>query len=202
MIKNDRQYKYTKNNLVRFKKDLKIIQEKYSMNKDKVKFLSRGIIEHVKQLEKEMEEYEHIRNSPLPDSLKTYELHKISQNLAKFRIARGITQKQVAKKVGCKQSDISRLEREGYCGYTINQLYKIARAINVKIEINLIPEERISERNDLIMEIFVNNLESIKDDTSDKNLWNDIAASYSYALSADEDKFISFEEGKKILVNA
>lgn len=148
MIKNDRQYEYTKKNLVFLKKEFEIMKKKHPMDKDKIYFLSQGRIEHIAQLEKEIKEYEDIKNNPFPGSSKIDELYKISQNLVRFRIARGITQKQLARKIGCKQSDISRLEREGYCGFSVNQLYKITKALNLKIEIKLIPEEILFEREE------------------------------------------------------
>ncbi len=145
MIKNDRQHKYIKKILLNLKKELEEIKNKYATDRKKIKYLSQGLIKHILQLEREIKEYEDIKKNLFLDSEKITELYKISQSLAKIRISRGITQKQMARKVGCKQSDISRLEREGYCGYTINQLNKIAKALNVKIEINLIPEERLAE---------------------------------------------------------
>jgi len=154
MIKNDRQYKYTKKYLVFLTKELELMKKKYPMDKDKIKFLSRGRCEHITKLEKELKDYEDIKKNPFPGSSKIDELYKISQNLARFRIARGITQKQMARKLGCKQSDISRLEREGYCGYSINQLYKITNALNLKIEIKLIPKEILIERKELVAEEF------------------------------------------------
>lgn len=196
MIKNDRQYEYTKKNLVFLKKELELMKKKYPMDKDKIKFLSQGRIEHIAKLEKEIKEYEDIKKNPFPGSSKIDELYKISQNLARFRIARGITQKQMARKVGCKQSDISRLEREGYCGYSINQLYKITKALNVKIEIKLIPEEILIEREELVVEefpdIFRHKLPI--SNISDEDLWHSRLKEFLYISSASEDKTKSFEE--------
>jgi transcriptional regulator with XRE-family HTH domain len=146
MIKNDRQHKYIKKILLNLKKELEEIKNKYATDRKKIKYLSQGLIKHILQLEREIKEYEDIKKNPFLDSEKITELYKISQTLAKIRILRGITQKQMARKVGCKQSDISRLEREGYCGYTINQLHKLTKALNVEIEMNFIPEEKLVGR--------------------------------------------------------
>jgi len=202
MIKNDRQYEYAKTTLVFCKKELKAMEEKYPIDKGKIKFLSQGRIEHIAKLGKEIKDYEDIKKNPFPSSTKIDELYKISQNLARFRIARKITQKQMARKVGCKQSDISRLEREGYCGYTINQLYKITKALNIKIEINLIPEERLIEKEKLEMEefsnIFRHNIPMPNINSED--LWCFRSKEFICISPANEDKKISFEEeSKKIL---
>jgi transcriptional regulator with XRE-family HTH domain len=195
MIKNNRQYEYTKKNLVFLKKELELMKKKYPMDKDKIKFLSQSRIEHIAQLEKEIKEYEDIKKNPFPGSSKIDELYKINQNLARFRIARGITQKQMARKVGCKQSDISRLEREGYCGYSINQLYKITKALNIKIEIKLIPKEILIEREELEVEEFPDIFRHkllISTNISGENLWH--FRLKEFISPANEDKKISFEE--------
>lgn len=201
MIKNDRQYEYTKKTLVYCKKELEIMKKKYPMDKDKIKFLSQGRIEHIAKLEKEIKDYEDIKKNPFPGSTKIDELYKISQNLARFRIARGITQKQMARKVGCKQSDISRLEREGYCGYTINQLYKITKALELIIEIYLIPEERLIEREKLEVEEFPKGsryeISMIFQNTSSEDLLKEL----KNISPANKDTKISFEEEYKEILS-
>lgn len=139
MIKNDRQFKYTKKRLAELQDGLKAIHKKYSSDKNKLSLLTQGYKEHVAQLTKEAGEYEKIKKLPLPHVLRAHDPLEISHQLARLRIARGFTQAQLAGRIGCKQSDVSRLEREEYRGYTITQLTKIAKSLNAKIELNLIP---------------------------------------------------------------
>ena len=143
MIKNDRQYEYTKRKLHEFEEDLKAIRKKYSSDKNKVALLSQGYVEHIAQLKAEIEEYEKIKKSPLPKVLRIHTLNEISRQLVRLRIARGLTQAQLAAQTGCKQADVSRLEREGYQGYSIGQLEKIAAGLNAKLELDLIPKKGI-----------------------------------------------------------
>lgn len=139
MIKNDRQYEYTKRKLHEFEEDLKAIHKKYSSDKNKVRLLSQGYVEHIAQLKVEIEEYEKMKEVPLPKILRAHNLDEISRQIVRLRLARGLTQAELASRIGCKQSDISRLEREDYQGYTIGQLKKIAASLNAEIEIDLIP---------------------------------------------------------------
>jgi len=139
MIKNDRQYEYTKRKLYEFEEDLKAIRKKYSSDKNKVALLSQGYIEHIAQLKAEIEEYEKMKRTPLPKVLRIHNLDEISPQLVRLRIARRLTQAQLAARIGCKQADVSRLEREDYQGYTISQLKKIAASLNAEIELDLIP---------------------------------------------------------------
>ncbi len=142
MIKNDRQYEYTKKKLHEFEQDLKAIRKKYSPDKNKVALLSQGYVEHIAQLEAEIEEYEKMKNSPLPNVLRIHNLVEISHQLVRLRIARRLTQAQLATRIGCKQADVSRLEREDYQGYTISQLKKIAASLDAEIELDLIPVQK------------------------------------------------------------
>lgn len=139
MIKNKRQYEYTKKKLYEFKQDLKTIRKKYFSNKNKVDLLSQGYVEHVVHLKSEIEEYEKMKKTPLPKVLRAHNVSEISHHLVRLRLARGITQAGLAARIKCKQSDISRMEREDYQGYTINQLKKIAAGLDAKIELDLIP---------------------------------------------------------------
>jgi predicted XRE-type DNA-binding protein len=139
MIKNDRQLKITKQRLNELKEGLERIGKKYSSNKKKCEFLSKGYLLHIEQLRNEITEYEKMKKSPLPKVLRAHDLDEISRQLVRLRLARGLTQAELAARIGCKQADVSRLEREDYQGYTIGQLKKIAANLDAEIEIDLIP---------------------------------------------------------------
>lgn len=53
------------------------------------------------------------------------------------RTKAGLTQKELAEKVGTKQSVISRLESADYDGHTLGILLKIAKALNMKLNLSL-----------------------------------------------------------------
>jgi len=139
MIKNDRQYEYTKGKLHEFEEDLKTVRKKYSSDKNKVTLLGKGYVEHIAQLKAEIKEYKNMKKSSLPKILRACDPAEISHQLVRLRLARGLTQAELAARIGCKQADISRMEREEYSGYTISQLEKIAASLNAKIELGLIP---------------------------------------------------------------
>jgi ribosome-binding protein aMBF1 (putative translation factor) len=59
----------------------------------------------------------------------------VAQLIYEARTARGLTQKQLADRVGTKQSAIARLEDADYDGHSLSILQKIAGALNQKVEI-------------------------------------------------------------------
>ena len=54
MIKNNRQLEHSKKKLADLKKSLAEISNKYSSDKNKLSFLSKGYKEHIEQLESEI----------------------------------------------------------------------------------------------------------------------------------------------------
>ncbi len=59
----------------------------------------------------------------------------VAQLIYEARTARGLTQKQLADRVGTKQSAIARLEDADYDGHSLSMLQKIAGALNQKVAI-------------------------------------------------------------------
>ncbi len=72
-----------------------------------------------------------------------YEAEKIhfqaALEIRRAREAAGLTQSQLAKKVGTTQSVISRLEDADYAGHTLKMLERIAEVLNQRVVIHLEP---------------------------------------------------------------
>ena len=142
MIKDSRQYANTKKKLAMLIEDLKTTRKKYSDDKNKLALLSQGYLDHIEQLKSEIEEYEMVKNNPLPKVLSARHPNEIYKLITKLRIKRKVTQSQLASRIGCKQSDISRLERKNYRGYSIETLEKIANELKADMELRLIPKSK------------------------------------------------------------
>ncbi len=66
---------------------------------------------------------------------------QVGREIYDLRISRGLTQKQLADRVGTTQSVIARAEDADYEGHSIRLLRKLARALNAQLSVHLIPEE-------------------------------------------------------------
>jgi ribosome-binding protein aMBF1 (putative translation factor) len=64
---------------------------------------------------------------------------ELAQLIYTARIQAGLTQQQLADRIGTKQSVIARLEDADYEGHSLSMLYKIAQALNQRLEVHLIP---------------------------------------------------------------
>jgi len=65
---------------------------------------------------------------------------EIAQKIYELRTKANLTQKQLAKLIGTRQSVISRLESAEYTGHTLKILNKIAEAVHCHVKIDFIPE--------------------------------------------------------------
>mgnify|MGYP001571333433 CR=1 FL=1 len=57
-----------------------------------------------------------------------------------LRKAASLTQSQLARLVGTRQSNIARIESADYTGYTLTTLEKVTKALKAKLEIRIVPE--------------------------------------------------------------
>lgn len=53
----------------------------------------------------------------------------------------GLTQTELAKLVGTRQSNIARIESADYTGYTLKTLEKVTKALKAKLEIKIVPAD-------------------------------------------------------------
>jgi len=63
---------------------------------------------------------------------------ELAQLIYTARKQAGLTQQQLADRIGTKQSVIARLEDADYEGHSLSMLQKIARALNQRLEVKLV----------------------------------------------------------------
>jgi len=67
----------------------------------------------------------------------------IAQKIYQLRIKAGLSQIELARKVGTTQSVISRLEDADYEGHSLAMLRRIAAALKKRVEIRFLPARRL-----------------------------------------------------------
>ncbi len=73
-----------------------------------------------------------------PEFLAEVQALEPGYQIARLRIARGLTQTQLAKMVGTKQPSIARLEK-GESSPDLAFLKRLASALDARIEVNIVP---------------------------------------------------------------
>ena len=90
----------------------------------------------IRQLEDELREYDELKSGEL--TLPNVErLDQIAPFIAKIRIARGISQTELAKRLGVSKQVVSRYEETEYQTVAISRLQEILDAIGVKALVTL-----------------------------------------------------------------
>jgi ribosome-binding protein aMBF1 (putative translation factor) len=130
MIKNERQYKITKAKLEKWLKTLDQVRTlpQPGIAEWVVREQMLAVQEQVKQLQSELKEYEDTASGAktLPDpSL----VNDIPSLLISWRIARQLTQRQLAERAGINENLLQKYEAENYGCAAYNTIVRIARVL-------------------------------------------------------------------------
>ncbi len=82
------------------------------------------------QLEEEVQSYERLKRGDIGELLN---LHGLGHALVGLRIARGMTQRELAARLGVHESQVSRDERNEYHGVTVERASRILDAMDVRL---------------------------------------------------------------------
>jgi hypothetical protein len=136
LIKDNRQLAITRGTLAELKEALRKIRAKY--RGAAYRAVSSGPIGMIGDLEGEIREYLWLRRATPAKVMHKYpvvRMEDVGPFLARLRIASGLTQLELARKVRCKQPDIARLEDADYEGHTARTLKTVAEALGVEMVI-------------------------------------------------------------------
>lgn len=138
MIRNERQYIITKAQVKKFKKALdEFNKQKASAHPVLVKAQKDAIKSELAVLESQVKEYEKLRSGKYK-VLKGSSFYDLPIELIRARIALGLTQKQLAEKVGLKEQQIQRYEDTEYATASFSRLTEIIKALGLDIEEKII----------------------------------------------------------------
>ena len=137
MIKNENQYAEAVARLqaeeIRIEEEkAKLIAEGYKA--DEIKRLTDPFLSFHLQLKEEVEAYERIKRGDFEELLN---LGGLGLSLVGLRIARGITQRELAKHLGVDVSSVSRDERNEYRGITVDRASKVLDALGAEARLTL-----------------------------------------------------------------
>jgi HTH-type transcriptional regulator/antitoxin HigA len=90
----------------------------------------------IRQMEDELREYDQLRSGEL--TLPNVErLDQIAPFVAKMRIAKGVSQTELARRLGASKQVVSRYEETAYQTVAVSRLQEILDAIGIKALITL-----------------------------------------------------------------
>jgi len=134
LIKNDRQLAITRRTLAELEAAVKKLRAKY--NGQALRLFTSGPFGMIGDLEGEIREYLWLREATPRKVMRKYPVVRIEEAgpfFARLRIALRLSQAVLARRVGCKQPDIARLEDADDEGHTARTLKAVAEALGVEI---------------------------------------------------------------------
>ena len=137
MITNERQYRMTKNEMERFQQAISLAD---TQNKDlhpkMRKALRSGLESQFEELREEVAEYDALRDGKVT-TLEFDSLSSVPIGLIKARIAKGLTQKELASALQLKEQQIQRYEATLYEGAGLARIQAVADVLGMRERVKL-----------------------------------------------------------------
>ena len=137
MIRNERQYRITKSQAEGFRKAQEQLQSSTVADTRTPAYLRwkiqlDAVSSQLDELTEEIREYEALRSETNPP-IEISSLDELSKVLIQGRIAAGLTQKELAAKLGLKEQQIQRYEATDYQSASLQRIREIVKALGLMI---------------------------------------------------------------------
>ena len=161
MIKNERQYRITKAQAQRFSQALDSLRDRLGeaqgIHPLLVKAQEDALSSQLVDLQSELREYESLKAGEFRiDELKT--VAELPIVLIKARIAQGLTQKDLADRIGLKEQQIQRYEATDYASASLARIKVVVSALGVEIG-DPAPMDHGASLGDIVRKVAVAGLE-------------------------------------------
>jgi len=147
MIRNEAEYKEVVRRLADEAKRLAAHRaglKKRGLTKEEIKRVTDPRLSFHLQLKEEVESYERLRRGEFQD---LDNLNGLGPLLISLRIAQGVSQRELARRLGVHESQVSRDERNEYFGITLERAERILDALKVRLRTSVAvdaPQESVS----------------------------------------------------------
>jgi len=132
MISNERQYRITKAQADKFSRALVEATKPSGIDPLLRKLERDALRSQLDDLEREMREYEMLRSGE-ENVLKLDSIAELPLALVKARVASGLTQKDLADRLGLKEQQIQRYEATDYTSASVRRLKQVIDALGIRV---------------------------------------------------------------------
>ena len=136
MIKNERQYRITKGWIQKFTQTLgrldAHIEEATPLHPLLRKAERDGLTSQIETLQQEVREYEALRDGP-PRAFPLDSFEETPRALIQARIAAGLSQKDLAGRLGLKEQQIQRYEATEYASASMARVSAVIQALGLRV---------------------------------------------------------------------
>jgi len=132
MIYNDHQHRITSDQLAKLKEQLKSALEQNRNDRWIGCIEIDALKSQIEELEADLVHYKMLKSGEISVS-RSYSLQSFPNILAQARIACGMSQSELAIKLGVTLRDVQQYEDSGYMDISLDQLIKVAHFLNVEV---------------------------------------------------------------------
>jgi ribosome-binding protein aMBF1 (putative translation factor) len=135
MIRNEREYRITKAQAAKFERALSQLStsgEGAQLHPLVQKAQRDAVQSQLEELKEQIAEYEALRTGQC-SVLSLDSLEELPRALIRARIAAGLTQRELAERLGLKEQQIQRYEATEYASADLARVNEIARALDVRV---------------------------------------------------------------------
>lgn len=135
MIKNEREYRITRAQVAKFERALSALSASDTGTRfhPLVQKAQMAALEsQLAELREQIAEYEALKSGELP-VLSLDSLEELPQALIRARIAAGLTQRELAERLGLKEQQVQRYEATEYASAGLARVSEVARALGIRV---------------------------------------------------------------------
>jgi ribosome-binding protein aMBF1 (putative translation factor) len=138
MIKNDRQYKITRAQLEKFEQALAKLEAGSAaagLHPRLRRAQEDALHSQIEELRAQLTEYDALRSGEI--TLDEIDFDELPAMLIRARIAAGLTQRELADRMGLKEQQIQRYEATDYRSASLSRLYEVIDALGVRLRVDI-----------------------------------------------------------------
>lgn len=140
MIRNNAEYKHTRERLSELRREFEVLHASEGDEITSAAVDALGL--QIEDLRSELDEYEDLKEGRLL-AFETDGMDSVGELVTRARIARGLSQAELAEELGMSQQQVARYERDGYQKISLWRLAEIAEAL----ELDLTVRARLAARS-------------------------------------------------------
>jgi transcriptional regulator with XRE-family HTH domain len=144
MIKNERQYRVTKAQAEKFASALRDIEARSNSDPLLVELEGNALRSQLDELRQQLDDYDQLRSGER-GVITVESFDELPSALVQARIASGLSQKELADRLGLKEQQVQRYEATNYESASLSRLQEIVSALGVSVREELfLPQQRAS----------------------------------------------------------
>jgi HTH-type transcriptional regulator / antitoxin HipB len=134
MIQNEHQYKVTQGAIKDFQQAIeRLLEQSALLQPLQISLVQKSFQTQIDELQVQLQEYDDLKAGKVEITMGAIE--DLSKVLIQKRISLGMTQKELAEKLGIKEQMVQRYESNGYESISYHRLTEVWNALNTTIPI-------------------------------------------------------------------